>query len=119
MGLTPEQQRHINKERKHFSKNWYLDLSTIEIRHNKLAWWYIPLDFIWRRKSSVFSMYWYIIEERRINEKARAFDFPLITDKIPITGQPTKYKLQGNWNIPKKDLKYLYALAHYSKSDDL
>ncbi len=107
MGLTPEQQRNIDKERKSFEKSWYLDLATIEIRHKKIPWWQYPINLIYTKKNSIFSMYWYLKHERLNNEKSRGFDFPLINDQIPIKGQPGKYQLKGFWNIPKQDLKFL------------
>lgn len=107
MPPTPEQRRNIDRESHNFGNHWYLDLNTIEIRHNKLAWWKIPISLIWRNKNSVFGMYWWLKQERLSNEQARPFDFPLKNDNIPIDGQPMKYKLQGAWSIPKADLKFL------------
>ena len=107
MGPTPEQQRNIDKERKSFEKSWYLDLTTVEIRHNKIPWWQYPLNLIYTPKNSIFSMYWYLKHERLSNEKARCFNFPLTNDQMPIKGQPSKYKLNEPWNIPKSDLKFL------------
>lgn len=107
MSPTPDQKRNIDKEKDSFGNNWYLDLNTIEIRHNPIPWWKVPIDIIWRKKNSVFGMYWWLKYERLSNEQSRSFDFPLIHDNMPIEGQPMKYQLQGKWTIPKKDLKFL------------
>lgn len=107
MPPTPDQKRNIEKEKTSFGDNWYLDLTTIEIRRKKLKWWRIPLYFFWPKKNSIFAMYWWRKHERLSNESARSFDFPLKPDNIPIEGHPTKYILQGKWTIPKGDLKFL------------
>ena len=111
--------RKIEALAQRFADDWYLDLSTVEIRHKPVPWYFKTLEIIWRKKHSVFSMYWFLKKERLNNEKSRGFDFPLKHDNMPIKGVPMKYNLMGKWSIPKEDLKYLYAGPLTDQQDQL
>ena len=109
MPPTPDRMREIDCLVTRFNDDWYLDLSTVEIRHKPIPWFAEILELVWRRKHSVFSMYWFFKKDRLQNEDSRKFHFPLKHDNIPVKGVPMKYELMGSWSIPKNDLKYLYG----------
>lgn len=109
---TPEKRRKREKLINRFDKDWYLDMDmdTIEIRrYEKTLIEKIKSLFI-IKKHSIFTLYWWIKRQRRVNEEFRKFDFPFIENNIPpVKGIPYTYQLRGNWKIPESDLKYLYG----------
>lgn len=106
---TPEKQRKRKKLVERFDKDWELDLNTVEIKRKHKSFTQKIFDFFKSNKHTVFAMYYWIKNERLINENARSFYFPLKHDNIPVKGFPFKYTLEGTWSIPESDLKYLYG----------
>lgn len=105
---TPDDLRRIDQAVAAFDRDWYPDVATKEIRRKPRTHRKRLLDFLWRRKHTVFAMYWWA-KQNWSSERLIVFSFPLRHDNMPLKGFPVKTELQGGWTIPKDDLKYLKA----------
>ena len=105
--MTPEHERNINKCKKKFEDNWYVDFDTKEIRRKPMSRTNRIKNFFWKDRFSIFSLYWWC-KHRWVEGNAMAFPFPIQSDNMPISGFPMKYELQGGWTIPTSERKYLY-----------
>lgn len=105
-GPTPDQLRRIDNLVKLFDKDWYADTQTKEIRRKPQTDWQRVVDVFWKRKHTVFAMYWWI-KQNWANEKLIIHEYPIRGDNMPIKGFPVKCELQGGWTIPRHDNKYL------------
>ena len=115
---SPEHERNINKCKKKFEANWYLDFETKEIRRKSISRMNRIKNFFWKDRFSIFSLYWWC-KYRWAEEDAVAFPFPIQSDNMPISGFPIKYELQGGWKIPTCDRKYLYKGPLASENLDI
>jgi hypothetical protein len=104
---TPEDERNINKSKKEFEANWYVDIKTKEIRRKPLSCANKLKNLFWKDRFSIYSLYWWC-KFRWAEESLISSPFPIQSDNMPILGFPMKYELQGGWTIPTRDRKYLY-----------
>lgn len=108
MPPTPDDIRRIDEAVAAFDRDWYPDVATKEIRRKPRTPRQRILDVLWKRKHTVFALYWWA-KRNWASERLIAFSFPLRHDNMPLKGFPVKTELQGGWTIPKADLKYLKA----------
>ena len=111
-GPTPEQLAAIEKVAAEFHEDWELDLKTHQIRRRPRSRYRVVRDWLWPRRHSVFSMYWWLkrLYAGKLDGNLSAympFTFPLKHDSMPFEGYPVKYELCGDWSVPEKDLTYL------------
>ncbi len=105
-GSTPDQLRNINALVERFDKDWFADTQTMEIRRKPREGWRKAFDVIWKRKHTVFALYWWV-RRNWANERLIVHHYPVRSDNMPIKGFPVKCELQGGWTIPKEDLRFL------------
>lgn len=103
---TPDQLRNIDNLVRLFDNDWFADTSTKEIRRKPLTGWCRFFDVVWKRKHSIFAMYWWV-KRNWASDRLIVHQYPIRSDNMPIKGFPVKCELQGGWTIPEADLKYL------------
>ena len=108
MPPTPDDLRRIDQAVAAFDRDWEADVATKEIRRKPRTRSQHILDFLWKRKHSVFAMYWWV-KSNWASEYLIVYTFPLRHDNMPLKGFPVKTELRGGWTIPRDDLKYLKA----------
>jgi hypothetical protein len=104
---TPEDERNINKSKKEFEANWYVDFKNKEILRKPMSLANRIKNFFWKDRFYIYPLYWWC-KCRWAEENLMSLPFPIQSDNMPNSGFPMKYELQGGWTIPERDRKYLY-----------
>lgn len=122
-GPTPEQKAEIERVVKRFDLDWTIDVKTKEIKRKPRNILQKSRDIFFPRRHSVFALYWWLkdLYHKRDRVNMMAFSFPITHDNMPIPGYPMKYEINGDWSIPKTDLRFLNKgpLARISPSEVL
>ena len=114
MVITPENTRNIEKAVSEVRKYWEIKPQTKEICRKPLGWKAKLIHFFWKPRHTVWALYWFCKYEFVNNLQLIALGFPMKHDNLPIEGLPIKYELLDNWDIPKRDINYLYHGPLYS-----
>ena len=114
MAITSENTRNIEKAVSKVRKNWEIKPDTKEICKKPLIWNLKLIHFFWKPRHTVWALYWFCKYEFHENPQLLGLGFPIEHDNLPIEGLPIKYELLDNWNIPTRDINYLYMGPLYS-----